>query len=80
MEIIILLQLMMNLNAVKALEGAGYAHKDISLISKAELVDDHIHVKSDHTVETAEVGVGVAAGRNKAPSAGKSPVQITSAS
>ena len=49
-------------NAVKALEQAGYATKNISLISKAELVNDHIHVKSDHTVETAEVGVGVAAG------------------
>lgn len=49
-------------NAVKSLEKAGYATKNISLISKAELVNDHIHVKSDHTVERAEVGVGLAAG------------------
>lgn len=47
--------------AVKALEGAGYATKNISLVSKAEIVNDHIHVKSDHKVETAEVGVGIAA-------------------
>ena len=48
-------------NAVKTLEKAGYATKNISLISKAELIDDHIHVKSEHTVEKAEVGVGIAA-------------------
>ncbi len=48
--------------AVQTLQEAGYATKNISVISKAELVNDHIHVKSDHTVETAEVSVGVAAG------------------
>lgn len=48
--------------AVQTLQQAGFAGKNISLISKAEMVDGHIHVKSEHTVEKAEVGVGVAAG------------------
>jgi hypothetical protein len=48
--------------AVKALENAGYAAKNVSLISKAELINDHIHVKSEHTAEKAEMGVGLAAG------------------
>ena len=48
--------------AVQTLKDAGYDTKNISVVSKAELVDDHIHVKSDHKVETAEVSVGVAAG------------------
>jgi len=48
--------------AVQALEKAGYPVKQVSLISKAELVNNHIHVKSNHKVETAEVSAGVAAG------------------
>ena len=48
--------------AVKTLEDSGYAHKNVSLVSKAEMINDHIHVKSEHTVEKAEVGVGIAAG------------------
>jgi hypothetical protein len=48
--------------AVQALQTAGYPVKQVSLISKAELVNNHIHVKSSNTVETAEVSAGVAAG------------------
>jgi len=50
------------LEAVKKLQDAGFPVKNVSLLSKAELVNNHIHVKSDHTLEKAEVSVGVAAG------------------
>ena len=48
--------------AVKSLQEAGYPVKQVSLVSKAELVNDHIHVKSHHKIEVAEVGAGLAAG------------------
>ncbi len=50
------------LDAVKKLQNEGFDTKNVSLVSKAELVNDHIHVKSDHTVEKAELGVGLVAG------------------
>ena len=49
-------------DAVTALQNAGYPVKQVSLISKAEIINNHIHVKSHHTVERAEVGVGLVAG------------------
>lgn len=48
--------------AVNELKAAGFAADKISLISKADIVNNHIHVKSEHSVERAEVSVGVAAG------------------
>ena len=48
--------------AVQQLQKEGYDTKQLSVIGKADLINDHIHVKSHHTVERAEVGVGVVAG------------------
>jgi uncharacterized membrane protein len=48
--------------ALQELQKAGYDSKQLSIVGKADLVNDHIHVKSHHTVERAEVGVGIAAG------------------
>lgn len=49
-------------DAIEELKKAGYSTKNLSLIGKADLVNDHIHVKSNDTAEKAEVGVGVVAG------------------
>jgi hypothetical protein len=48
--------------AVESLKSAGYAPKQISLITKADIIDNHIHVKSSNTAEKAEMSIGTTAG------------------
>jgi hypothetical protein len=47
--------------AVNDLQKAGFPTKNISIISKADIINNHVHVRTDHTVEKAEVSIGVAA-------------------
>ncbi|HWB64322.1 MAG TPA: hypothetical protein VG603_12480 [Chitinophagales bacterium] len=48
--------------AVKHLKDSGYPAKQLSLISKADVINNHIHIKSSDTAEKAELSIGVAAG------------------
>ncbi len=48
--------------AVNQLQAAGFPVSSVSILGKADLVDNHIHVKQTHTAEKAEVSVGVVAG------------------
>lgn len=48
--------------AVTQLQEAGFPKSKISLLGKADLVDNHIHIKNEHTAEKAEVSIGVVAG------------------
>jgi len=49
-------------DAVRELTKAGYPEKNLSVIGKADLINDHIHVKANDTAEKAELSVGVLAG------------------
>ena len=49
-------------DAVKQLQSAGFNTNQVSLLGKADIINNHIHVKSKHTAESAEVSMGVAAG------------------
>ncbi len=51
--------------AVQALSGlqkSGFPIKRVSIVGKADLVNNHIHVQAGDTAEKVEVSVGVAAG------------------
>ncbi len=51
--------------AIKAIEKikiGGFPEKQISLVSKAEIKNDQMHVKSHEGVEIAELSIGVAVG------------------
>ncbi|MBL0310671.1 MAG: general stress protein [Bacteroidetes bacterium] len=48
--------------AIQDLKKSGCDEKKISLLSKADLIDNHIHVKSNQTAEVAELSIGVTAG------------------
>ncbi len=48
--------------AIKALKEAGFPTKKISLLSKADIINNHIRVKADHKAEKAEVSLGLAGG------------------
>jgi hypothetical protein len=48
--------------AANDLKGAGYPVSQVSVVSKADLVDDHLHIKTNDTVEKAELSIGAAAG------------------
>lgn len=50
------------LNAIRELIGSGFNQKEVSLLSKAELVNNHIHVQTNQSPEVAEVSIGVTAG------------------
>jgi len=50
------------LKAVQSLQDAGYPVKQVSLINKAELVNNHIHVATGTKVEAAELSLGIAVG------------------
>ncbi|MFN8285870.1 MAG: general stress protein [Chitinophagales bacterium] len=50
------------LSAVQQLQQNGFPSNQLSIIGKTTKVDDHFHVKADHTVEGAEVSFGVIAG------------------
>lgn len=48
--------------AVQTLKSAGFTENKISLISKAELVNDHIHVRASQNAEKAEISIGAIGG------------------
>ncbi len=50
------------LEAVNALKQAGYAADKLSIIGKADLINDHIHVVSNKTPEKVEMSIGVLTG------------------
>ena len=50
------------LEAVNELVNAGFPAKQLSLIGKAELIDDHLHVKSNNILIEAPVSIGVVTG------------------
>ena len=50
------------LEALQELKKSGYPAGKLSLISKANLVDKHIHVKTGSAIEASEVSLGVVAG------------------
>ena len=50
------------LTALQELKKAGYPDRLLSLVGKADLIDNHIHIKSSNTVEKAEASIGVADG------------------
>lgn len=50
------------LNAIKALKDNDVPMEHVSLVGKAEVIDDHIHVKSLEGVKSAPAFLGVGAG------------------
>jgi hypothetical protein len=51
------------LEAVKELKDSGYPIEKVSLVGRAEIIDDHLHVNNNPAaVQEAEVSVGIAAG------------------
>jgi uncharacterized membrane protein len=48
--------------AVSGLKQSGFSTRQVSIVGKADLVNNHIHVKSSDTAEKVEVSVGVVAG------------------
>jgi len=49
-------------DAINLLKKADLPEKNISLLAKADMVDNHITVKSSDTPEKAEVSIGLVAG------------------
>lgn len=50
------------LEALRELLKAGFTKDKLSIIAKASLIDNHIHVKTNDTIEKAEISIGVVAG------------------
>ncbi len=50
------------LEAVKALKKAGYPVNQLSIVGKAELVEDHLHVKSNAPLKMAGISIGMVIG------------------
>lgn len=50
------------INAIKVLNEKHFPMEQISLLGKAEIADDHIHIKSLETVKNAPVLIGSGAG------------------
>jgi uncharacterized membrane protein len=48
--------------ALQELKKSGYPDNLLSIVGKADLIDNHIHIKSSNTVEKAEASIGVVAG------------------
>lgn len=48
--------------ALSELQKSGYPTAQLSIIAKASLVDNHIHIKTNDSIEKAEVSVGVVSG------------------
>ena len=42
-------------NAIKALNSAHFPMKEVSLLGKAEIIEDNIHIKSYETIEKSFV-------------------------
>jgi hypothetical protein len=49
-------------NAIKMLSHNKFPMDDVSLLGKAEIIEDHIHIKSLDTIEKTPVMVGMGAG------------------
>src|SRR6187397_1275842 len=49
-------------NAVKALNAHNFPMNEVSLLGKAEVIEDNIHIKSYETLEKAPAIVGMGAG------------------
>jgi hypothetical protein len=49
-------------SALNKLKEAGFPIKKTSLIGKAELIDDHMHVKSFDSIKNAPLAIGAIAG------------------
>jgi hypothetical protein len=50
------------LSALKELERSGFSTKQLSIMGKAHLENNHIHVKSNDKVERAEISISLIAG------------------
>ena len=50
------------LAALQELKKSGYPDRQLSIMGKADLIDNHIHIKSSNTVEKAEASIGIVAG------------------
>ncbi len=50
------------INAVKELEFNGFPIKQVSIIGKAEIIDDNMRIKSRDTIENAPLAIGAIAG------------------
>jgi uncharacterized membrane protein len=48
--------------ALRQLQESGYPVGQLSILAKAGLVDNHIHIKTGDAAEKAEVSIGVVAG------------------
>ena len=48
--------------ALRKLQESGYMPGQLSILAKAELVNNHIHVRPNDSLEKAEVSIGVVAG------------------
>lgn len=49
-------------NAIKVLNDNGFSMENVSLLGKAEVIEDHIHIKSLDTIKEAPAIVGMGAG------------------
>ena len=50
------------LDAISKLSNAGFPVSKVSLVGKAEIIDDHMHVMSMETVKNTPVALGIIAG------------------
>ncbi len=50
------------LEAIEELQNSGYPVTKLSLVGKADLIDDHIHVRSNDILKDAPVSIGVVLG------------------
>ncbi|KGO89811.1 hypothetical protein [Flavobacterium suncheonense] len=49
-------------DAIKTLHDHGFPMKNVSLIGTAEVIDDHIHVRTSDVVQKAPAVIGIGAG------------------
>jgi uncharacterized membrane protein len=49
-------------SALKELKDSGFPAKHLSIIGKANLRNNHVHINSNNNIEEAEVSIGVVAG------------------
>lgn len=49
-------------HAVNKLKDNGFENKNISILGKADIIENHVHVKTNDTAEKVEVSLGVVAG------------------
>ncbi|AWM14906.1 hypothetical protein NHF50_14000 [Flavobacterium sp. NRK F10] len=50
------------LQAVDQLKNNGFDTEKVSILGKADLINNHVHIKTNDTAEAAEVSLGVIAG------------------